>query len=412
MNLLIVDDQSTVVNSLKEKLEGRIGQIGEIFTATSAEEAKLIMMSFSVQILFTDIEMPEENGLSLLKWTLKKYPDIVGVLLTSHADFSYAKEAIKLGGFDYILQPARLEEIEDVLLRAAAEVQKRNRFQKIEETGAKIRDQQDLVMELFLINAREGNNAECEKLYKKLMSLFDAEFEHCVFWTAQIKIVRFGKKKNTWEADLLKLVFRNVLEELFEEQGVRVQAAKDDLMYYYLAAAAEEGALQESQWRKGMEYFTAFLNSHMDFQVAVFANPSVSREYDVALHRQRTENAPGIYWNRPEAGAVSPEEDDAEIRIRKAQSYIRENLSRSISRSEVAEYLHINEDYFGRTFKKYTGYTFKDYDNLVRMETAKNLLEKTRLPVSMIAEKVGFDNFSHFSQAFRKYSGKTPSEYR
>ena len=36
----------------------------------------------------------------------------------------------------------------------------------------------------------------------------------------------------------------------------------------------------------------------------------------------------------------------------------------------------------------------------------------TKLPVSMIAGKVGFDNFSHFSQAFRKYSGKTPSEYR
>ena len=121
---------------------------------------------------------------------------------------------------------------------------------------------------------------------------------------------------------------------------------------------------------------------------------------------------PGIYWEDEERSEEETAEDDIAVRIRKAQAYIRENISRSISRSEVAQYLHINEDYFSRSFKKYTGQTFKDYDILVRMETAKTLLEQTKLPVSMIAGKVGFDNFSHFSQAFRKYSGKTPSEYR
>jgi two-component system response regulator YesN len=54
--------------------------------------------------------MPEENGLSLFRWTMEKHPEVVGVFLTSHAEFEYAREAIRLGGFDYILQPARMEE--------------------------------------------------------------------------------------------------------------------------------------------------------------------------------------------------------------------------------------------------------------------------------------------------------------
>ena len=52
----------------------------------------------------------------------ENYPDIVCILLTSHADFSYAQESIKLGCFDYVVQPAPYQEIEDALLRAIAKV--------------------------------------------------------------------------------------------------------------------------------------------------------------------------------------------------------------------------------------------------------------------------------------------------
>ena len=95
LNLLIVDDQITVTDSLKEGLSGRTAGIEEIFTANSAEVARLIMKSFPVDIILADIEMPEENGLSLLKWTLEEFPEMVGIFLTSHAEFAYAKEAIR-----------------------------------------------------------------------------------------------------------------------------------------------------------------------------------------------------------------------------------------------------------------------------------------------------------------------------
>lgn len=413
MKLLIVDDQSKVANSLKDNLEGKVDGISEIYTAYSVREAKLIMMSCPINILLTDIEMPEENGLSLFQWTMEKYPGMVGVFLTSHAEFSYAREAIRLGGFDYILQPARLEEIQKVLLNAVKEVHRKKRFLRMEETGARIKDQRDIVMELLLINAREGNHSECDKLYQKLRSLFSPEYENGIFHTVQIKIVRFEKKNNSWDSELVKLVFKNVSEELFSENGAQAVVAREDLVHYYLAVVTEENRITQTQWKKGIHTFVDFINTHMDFQIAAFPQRSETMAYDARQHRKREEKQPGIYWNEE----TSPEEpgageDDTAARIRKAQAYIRENLSRSVSRSEVAQYLHINEDYLSRSFKKYTGYTFKDYDILVRMETAKTLLEQTKLPVSMVAQKVGFDNFSHFSQAFRKYSGKTPSEYR
>ena len=412
MILLIVDDQITVTTSLKEMLLGRVDGIEEILTANSAAEARLVMATFPVNILLTDIEMPGEDGFALFQWTMQKYPEMVGVFLTSHAEFAYAKEAIRLGGFDYVLQPARMEEICETIGRAVQEVFRRQKVMSLERSNVHIQDQREVALELLLVKAREENRNECDRLYNKLQTLFTAEFPHCVFWTARIRIVRFEKKNNSWDTDLMKMVFVNILNELLEEQKVSAIAVREDLMLYDVVVAAEENLLEESSWKKALETFTSFINTHMDFQVAVYPDRTVSRVYDAKSRKRSMGSIPGIYWEDEERSEEETAEDDIAVRIRKAQAYIRENISRSISRSEVAQYLHINEDYFSRSFKKYTGQTFKDYDILVRMETAKTLLEQTKLPVSMIAGKVGFDNFSHFSQAFRKYSGKTPSEYR
>jgi len=412
LNLLIVDDQITVTDSLKEGLSGRTAGIEEIFTANSAEVARLIMKSFPVDIILADIEMPEENGLSLLKWTLEEFPEMVGIFLTSHAEFAYAKEAIRLGCFDYIMQPARMEEIEAVLERAVREAQKKKRAARPAENRLRLHDQTETILELLLVKARENKTPECEKLYGKLRELFSADYDSCVFRTAQVRIVRMEKQNNAWDEELIKLVFHNVLEELLSESKSSVIAVREEMGSYCLTAASDGVRLNGEQWTAAIKSFCEFINSYMDFRIAVYTDPGVNRIYDSGIQSGASTQPPGVYLT----GKTSPEDasagDDMADRMEKAKDYIKTNVGHGITRTDVAKYLHMNEDYFTRCFKKHTGYTFKEYDILVRMETAKRLLEQTKLPVSMIAGKVGFDNFSHFSQAFRKYSGKTPSEYR
>ena len=95
-----------------------------------------------------------------------------------------------------------------------------------------------------------------------------------------------------------------------------------------------------------------------------------------------------------------------------AISYIKKNLSKNISRTDVASYVHLNEEYFSRLFKQQTGETFKDYVMMEKMREAQKLLKNSRLSVSIIASKVGYDNFSHFSKMFKKITDQTPQEYR
>jgi two-component system response regulator YesN len=74
--------------------------------------------------------------------------------------------------------------------------------------------------------------------------------------------------------------------------------------------------------------------------------------------------------------------------------------------------VHLNADYLTRIFKKETGSTVKEYITSEKMKEAKRLLRTTQLPVSFIAAKLGYCNFSHFSYTFKKVMGYTPQEER
>ena len=117
MNVLIVDDQERILEAVKSLVDWKRLGVEEVYTAESASVAKKKLETKSVDIMLTDIEMPGENGLGLHKWQKEHYPEITCIFLTSHADFIYAKEAIRNGAFDYILQPAAIPEIEETLGR-------------------------------------------------------------------------------------------------------------------------------------------------------------------------------------------------------------------------------------------------------------------------------------------------------
>lgn len=111
MNLLIVNDIVIEANTIASDIDWQTYGIVQVFTAYSAVGAKEIIQKHPVDILLCDIEMPDENGLSLIHWIQDHHYDIDCVLLTCHADFEYAREGLSLGCQDYITLPAKYEDI-------------------------------------------------------------------------------------------------------------------------------------------------------------------------------------------------------------------------------------------------------------------------------------------------------------
>ncbi len=107
MRVLIVDDQLHVVNGIAAGIDWDKLGVTETLCAHSAFEARQIFSEHPVDVMLCDIEMPVESGISLYHWVKEQKFATECIFLTAHADFSYAREALRLESFDYILQPAR-----------------------------------------------------------------------------------------------------------------------------------------------------------------------------------------------------------------------------------------------------------------------------------------------------------------
>lgn len=95
-----------------------------------------------------------------------------------------------------------------------------------------------------------------------------------------------------------------------------------------------------------------------------------------------------------------------------AQSYIHEHYQENLSLNDIAAVVKSNPSYLSRTFKARTGISIVDTITSCRMERAKVLLAAGHLRIQDVAEEVGMENTTYFSQVFRKYAGMSPKDYQ
>ncbi|MDY6791050.1 MAG: diguanylate cyclase [Thermodesulfobacteriota bacterium] len=107
VDILIVDDDSSVRNPMSEfvRLSGY-----NSFEASSAEEAIDILKTNTIQVVITDIMLPEMSGFELTELIIKEYDSDV-IIITGYSDIYSYEEAIKAGASDFIIKPVRFEEL-------------------------------------------------------------------------------------------------------------------------------------------------------------------------------------------------------------------------------------------------------------------------------------------------------------
>lgn len=98
--------------------------------------------------------------------------------------------------------------------------------------------------------------------------------------------------------------------------------------------------------------------------------------------------------------------------LRPAFEYLFLNKNKMLSLNEAAALCHISSSYFSRLFTKETGRVFTAYTALLKLEWAKQLLEKTDLSITQISDELGFSDPGYFIKIFKKYEQITPLIYR
>lgn len=98
--------------------------------------------------------------------------------------------------------------------------------------------------------------------------------------------------------------------------------------------------------------------------------------------------------------------------VKRIKCYIEENLQKPITRSDIAEYVHISPSYVSIVFKKIEGKTVMAYITEVRINKAKKLLREKKYSCQTVSAMVGYNDYSYFANVFKKQTGYSPSEYK
>ena len=114
-SILIVDDEQDVretLESVLEKLEFKP------FVAGGGEEALTVVQKEKIDIVLSDLYMPEMDGIELLKRIKAKDKNIVFLMITAHPTIETAVDAIKKGAYDYLTKPFHIDEVRVKINRA------------------------------------------------------------------------------------------------------------------------------------------------------------------------------------------------------------------------------------------------------------------------------------------------------
>ena len=418
MNLLIVDDQPNVVSSLALSINWSQLGIKKVYTASSALLAKNILRKNDIDILLTDIEMPIESGLSLIEWVHAEGLNVASILISAHADFVYAKHAIALKVTEYIVQPAREEDIIKAVQKAIHQRKSEKNVQQVlNELSFSVKEQNIAAERFFKKWPDPSSFVFAEELKAKIDRIKALDIPCDRDSTVYVLVTRIIAW-HTIPLDCYDFVsqYKRILQKTFAYIGGKPlpYAVSDSIFATILIldhdaekvkdylSILQESVLDELSCsiciyynRTDFIYLGNVLTRMLqDDDLTKATSSSTVIQYDYQPF-QRKQQSPGLrlYYNQ-------------------ILAYIDQHIEEQINRSEIADHIHVSPDYISHIVRENVGITSKELITVKKMAYAKKLLETTTLQIGEVADKCGYDSFAYFSKVYKTVNKQSPSETR
>lgn len=224
MNILIVDDDSYVIEALLKGMEWKNLGIENVYTAYNVKNAKKILESIPMQVMLCDIEMPKENGLSLLRWVREQNLIIQTIFLTSYEEFDYASQAIELQAFSYALKPISYDKLSEVIVKAvekekqalkAIDYRKAYEFWIDTEKNRKDTFWQKLLLEKTLVTM-----TDITKHMKEMDLSYQLDDSFICF---TVELFHYKKILENYGNGMLGWTFNNIVEEISQKENAQIE---------------------------------------------------------------------------------------------------------------------------------------------------------------------------------------------
>ncbi len=406
-NVIIAEDSKPILRHIRMLIESSGLPVRVTATAPNGLEALERLQDGQADILLTDIRMPKLDGLGLIEQAKALNPRLQAVLITGYSDFDYARRALNLHAFDYLLKPVDQTQLSDVLERLITQLaEQRHSDRKLLESVVEPAFLADMPLDAGLLAGRY-------RMALLRRRPFAAQAERA--WTAgeieaALSALPGGECRYVWPAPRQGRFVVLLAEQELAADGKAAARQLTQALQGSLAAAGLPAVVAVAPEPAGLGALAAVhaaLERELRGHLTVGGNlaPPISAEGDYA--------AP------PQAGEASklalrePLKRGGEELFERLDRYLRQNLYAQLSVTEAAQQFHVSPSYVSRLVKRYTGSTFVHHYMALKIAEARRLLSSgPEVKVKHVAEALGFGDPHYFSNVFKEYVGCRPSEFK
>lgn len=215
MNTLIVDDDMATVDAIEYTVPWDKLGITQVYRAYNIEQAKTILNDNAIDIIISDIEMPQGSGLDLLNWFREEKLSGEFLLLTCHERFDYATDAVKLHAAEYLLKPLDVKIMEAAIKKLVIKIHEERQLVENSEYGKWVkqnkRQLQIGIFDMLLTGKMNSNQEEIEREIRSRHLNLSSEEEYCLVITKATDLERDLEKMNP---NLIRFIMENILSEV------------------------------------------------------------------------------------------------------------------------------------------------------------------------------------------------------
>lgn len=473
MTALIADDSKGSRDVVRYLIMKQINAVTK--EAANGIAALEIIKTMHIDILITDIKMPQMDGIELIERAKQINRDIQVIVFSAFGNFEFAKKVLQFGAINYLLKPINADEFNktfEAVIKNYEEKQRRTAVQQFDEIIISKTPRTEALPEPLnqynrLIMLQAESTADCgeaEKMFRAYNDKFvvtpcknglfillqnDAEL------SPQALTELHAAVSDKYDCYMYYTTFECNERSLHEAYSLTVKRAREDMFWEMPFACCEPEKSAEkqtdadlaplfeqarcigkhiSQGADGIEEEIEQLISSMrskkttskqckyifsELVKVLFSSAVLDIPYDTAI--EMITNAEYLSDIKNSIEMIISElsfpqnelsNSNTSPIIKTALEIIHNEYMTEISRTSISERIYISSAYFSQLFKKETGKNFSQYLNEYRMNCACTLLRTTTQNIHSIAKAVGFTNYSYFCSQFKKQYGQTCIQYR
>lgn len=407
MKILVVDDDRIIRMGLKALIKRLFSEHEVVSDFQNGLLAFEYLKENQVDIVITDIKMPVMMGNELIEKvmrTLDKPP--LFIVLSGYDEFSYVRDTMKAGAFNYLLKPINDEDLTKVINEAESKVEENKNTSVILNKSIEVL-KRDFFKQILFSNVNINSNID-----KKLLD--NIQINENYFY--KMIIIQRDKKE---DINLINKFIKSIIEKYDDLEHISFNYESNTYILFFF-----DNTIRLDSDKIYSDIIT-LSNNFIENNKNVYIMQETDKVWEL---REQVKNFKKIksslhgeirakqYFLKNSGNGSSNDDEKLErsnlVAVKLAKQYIMENYNKNITLKDVADNVFLSQNYLSELFKREVGEGFYEFLSMYRISVAKNLLVTTNLRIYEIAESIGYNDPVTFGRAFKKLTGYTPNGYR